>query len=153
MQIFVKFVISSIVVIVFVLLNAWCVQFLRFVWSSQVDTKETFLLTMKRLVSLPKASEVVVVRAPDKIYQEGKEVGSVIGTVTRGDNTLLFEMLADTANLRENLPFDYQTEQLRILSIQSRVGRSMHGTTSEGGKLVTQEYRDVIQDVTCMIVN
>ena len=149
MQPAIKLLISIIVVTVFVLLNVWGVQFLRFVWSSQIDTKETFWRTLKRFVSLPKVSEVIVVRAPDRIYQDGKEVGTVIGEVKREDSVVTFEMLSETADLKENLPFEYQKDHFRIISVKTRAGVNMRGTVSKDGKLIRQEYRDVMQDVTC----
>jgi hypothetical protein len=152
MQPFIKLLISVIVVIVFLLLNVWGIQILRFVWSSQIDTKETFWRSMKRFISLPKVSEVIVVRDPNKIYQNGKEVGDVVGQVKIEDTFIVFEMLTQTIDLKENLPFEYRKDRLRIKSVKKRVGRHIGSTVSKDGKMITQEYRDVMEDVTCQVL-
>ena len=92
---------------------------------------------------------MIVIRAPEKIYQDGKKVGTVVGQITRRGNTVIFEMLTETADLKENLPFEYQKERLRIMSVEMRVGKNFYATTSESGKLITQEYHDVLQKVVC----
>ena len=149
MQLLIKLVITAILVISFLVLFIWGVGILSFVWSSQIDTKETLWRMLKRLISPPKVAEVIAIRDPNRIYQNGKEVGNVTGPVDIKNDVVIFHKLSETSKLDEGRPFEYKEDHLKIISVGPRIGRQMTGTTSDSGKLLTTEQHDVIENVNC----
>jgi len=110
---------------------------LRWIWRSQIDVKET---GRKILETPQKSMDWVATRESDKIYQNGKIVGTVFGTVKESDQNTLFSGICDTSLLDENTPFDYQRNTFKIVS-RIRIG------FYDGGDAIGR--KNVITDVVC----
>jgi hypothetical protein len=93
--------------------------FLRGVWKGQIDIKETCSRIVGKLISEP---DFIAKRDPNKIYQNGKEVGMVSKSVQEKDGTIIFEELCETEELDREIPFEYQRLKLRILRIGATTG-------------------------------
>jgi len=149
MQLFIKLVITAILVIFFMVLLIWGVGILSFVWSSQIDTKETFWRMLRSIISPPKVAEVIATRDPNKIYQNGKEVGNVIGPVDIKNDVAIFHKLSGTSKLDESRLFEYKEDHLKIRSVGRRIGKEITSTSQESGELLTMEHLNVIEKVVC----
>lgn len=149
MQLFYKLVITIIIlVVIFLVVVRPLILFLHHVWTSQIDPRETIRRVLNRLFPKPQA-EIIATRDPNKIYQNGKEVGNVTGQVEIKNDLVIFHMLSETADLEEDHPLEYKKESFQIISTGSRSGIKITGTVSDGGKLTTTQEHDVIEDVTC----
>jgi len=115
--------------------------FLRGVWKGQIDIKQTCLRIARFFTKEP---DFIVKRDPNKIYQNGKEVGIVSGNVTENDSNMTFEELSETETLNRNLPFDYQRNTLRIMRIESVTGMKIC-TSNTDSKI----KKGVLSNVVC----
>jgi hypothetical protein len=101
--------------------------FVRTVWKSQIDPRATIARWIKKLQ--PEDS-VIATRDPTKIYQSGKAVGDVTGSVSTDGPKVVFKQLSNTGDLRADQPFEYQRSKLKIVSVASRVGMLVNMTES-----------------------
>lgn len=91
---------------------------LCFVWSHQIDVRETVRKWTRRGVQQP--IEQIATREPNAIYQNGKMVGHVSGEVQELEDKIIFDELYDTAELNRNQLFEWKREKLRVISIQGK---------------------------------
>jgi hypothetical protein len=89
--------------------------FLKGVWRGQIDIKETCLKIARKVIPW---TDVIAKRSHNKIYQNGREVGTVSGNVQEKNNTIIFEELCETENLNRDIPFEYQRHKLKIIRIE-----------------------------------
>ena len=134
MQFFVRLLITIIVVIVILVVVVPLIRFVWQTWNNPIDLKETVRRWFKS------QSEIIAVRDPKKIYQNGKEVGSVTGRVEeRNDDSIIFYELCETSELRRDHPFEYQNKTLKITKIGSEIRL----------KIGTPVKKNVLKDVVC----
>jgi len=110
-------------------------------FTKQVDFPTTFKNVFKSI--LQKYNDLVAVREPDRIYQNGIIVGDVTPSVGEYDDKILFSQLHNTSKLDTNEPFEYQRYKLKIISIKRRYGRRVTKYNT---------YVDVLQQVECAII-
>jgi len=115
--------------------------FLRGVWKGQIDLRETFSRIVRRVITEP---DFIAKRDPNKIYQNGKEVGVVSKNVQEKNDTIIFEELCETENLDRDIPFEYQRHKLRIIRIESIAGLKISASNTE-----TEAKKAVLTNVVC----
>ena len=116
MQFFYKGIIT-VVVLIFWFYPGYL--FLRMIWKSQIDPKAT----CSRIVTfLSPASEEIATREPDKIYQDGKVVGTVLGKIKETSQDFEFFVIYDTSQLNSNIPIEYKRHKLKIISNSPKIG-------------------------------
>jgi len=115
--------------------------FLRGVWKGQIDIKETCSRIVRKVITEP---DFIAKRDPNKIYQNGKEVGVVSKNVQEKNDTIIFEELCETENLDRDIPFEYQRHKLRIIRIESIAGLKISASNTE-----TEAKKAVLTNVVC----
>ncbi len=106
--------------------------------TNQVDFEETFKNVLKSIFQ--KNSDLIAVRKPEYIYQNGVIVGNVRPSVGEYDDKIIFSQLDNTSKLDINAPFEYKRYKLKIVNIKRKYGRSVTKYHS---------YVDVLQQVEC----
>lgn len=128
--------------------------FLSWIWTHQIDLKETILRFLK---SKPKEMvELIVTRDENTIYQNGQIVGNVSGNIKEINDKFIFDEIYNTSNLNRNLPIEYRREKLKIISIGSSTTekRTEKYIFSSGTPEVKSEVKhDVINNVICEKIN
>ncbi len=140
MEILLKVAVTAVVIC----LIYYQVVFLRTLWRSQLDPGTTF---SRVLGKFKPQSDIIAIREPNKIYQNGQVVGEVLGRVEAEGNRVKFQQLVNTTGLRADQPVEYQRTRLRIVSVKQRTG-VLQNMTDEG----TFVYRDVLGEVECELV-
>lgn len=135
MEILLKVAVTAVVVC----LIYYQVVFLRTLWRSQLDPGATF---SRVLGKLKLQSDIIAIREPNKIYQNGQVVGEVLGHVETKENRVKFQQLVNTTGLRADRPVEYQRLRLRIVAVRKRTGL-LANMTDQG----TFVYRDVLREV------
>jgi hypothetical protein len=115
--------------------------FLKGVWKGQLDAKETFSRLIKKFVSEP---DFIAKRDPNKIYQNGSEVGIVAGNVRENEDTITFEELSETERLNRAIPFGYKRHKLQIIKIEASAGLKITANTTNSKSL-----KAVLSNVVC----
>lgn len=117
--------------------------FLRGVWRSHIDPKET---ASKLIKSLILESNVIATRQVDKIYQNGQVVGTVAGNVGKTDDGVTFQHLCETAHLDREHPIEYGRRTLRITGFK---GFSMQRLVinQDGSSAIRS---DTLDEVVCV---
>jgi hypothetical protein len=115
--------------------------FLRGVWKGQIDIKETCSMIVRKVITEP---DFIARRDPNKIYQNGKEVGIVSKNVQEKNDTIIFEQLCETENLDRDVPFEYQRHKLKIIRIESIAGLKISASNTE-----TNAKKAVLTNVVC----
>jgi len=132
-QIVFKIAVTIILIIIPLYLILW-------LWGQQVDLKQTFWNIFKSISPVKK--EIIATRDPNKIYQDGKEVGNVTGNVSRTNEYILFEEVCDTGELNIRNPFEYGKYTLKVTHIDEIVGI----------KMGTHIKKEVKSGMKCMIL-
>jgi hypothetical protein len=114
------------------------------VCRSQVDLAETVRRWFKKASPL---ENVISVRDPSAIYQDGGVVGLVTGSVDQDDGVFVFRQLAETAGFRSEKPFEYGRERYRVLRIGSASGIKVIATPTG-----STARNAVLEDVVCELV-
>ncbi len=130
MEIFIKIIITLVVIIVSLKILLWT-------WTSQIDPKATL---QKYFNNKPKIADIVVTRDPNKIYQNRSSVGDVTGSVQTKDEQVIFAEITNTSSLKYNEPFEYQRVKLKIVKVGEMIGLQSDGRTTK---------QSVIKDVVC----
>ena len=134
MQFFVRLFITIVVVIVILVVVVPLIRFVWQTWNNPIDLKESVHRWFKS------QSEIIVIRDPKKIYQNGKEVGNVTGQVEeRNDDSIIFYELCETSELKRDHPFEYQNETLKITEVGHEVKF----------KIGTPNKNNVLENVVC----
>jgi len=115
--------------------------FLKGVWKGQLDIKETFSRITKKFVSEP---DFIAKRDPNKIYQNGNEVGIVSGNVRENDDTITFEELSETEGLNRDIHFEYKRHKLKIIKIEASAGFKITASTTN-----SKSHKAVLSNVVC----
>jgi hypothetical protein len=68
---------------------------LHWIWTSHIDPRATISRFLHKTTAPP---EWVATRESDKIYQDGKVVGDVLGAVEREGLTVRFAQIANTSS-------------------------------------------------------
>lgn len=115
---------------------------LRWIWKTQIDTKET----MKRLVTEApsKSMDWVATRDPNKLYQDGQIVANVFGEVEESEAKIIFHELCDTEKLQRNQPIQYKRWNLKIVSIGVISGMKITMSSNKANS-----KKAVLKDVIC----
>lgn len=129
------------VTVVFTVIWLWSVKWL---WTTQIDLAATFAKMAKKPFEAP---TWVATRDPRKPYQDGVAVGDVTGDVKEGTETVLFLQLANTGQLKHDLPIEYQRHRLRIVKVDATIGMKI-GMTDQGSQMLTS----VMEGVTCDVI-
>ena len=117
---------------------------LKWIWHNQIDLKETG----RQLLDTPKKSmDWVATRDDKKIYQAGKVVGTICGTVNISGNKIIFSEICDTELLDMKHPFEYKRDKLKIISNSGIYGTK--GVASPEGAI---SRKAVITDMVCEII-
>jgi len=111
---------------------------LSWIWTRQVDIKETFLGLLKKETSKP--VEWIATRDPNAIYQNGKIVGNVSRDVKEIGDRVIFYEIFNTSTLKKDLPLEYKRLKLKIIRIEKAMGVYSNGT---------EVKHSVIQNVVC----
>ncbi len=96
-------------------------------WSQQIDVKQTFLGLFKHKVV--KQAEWIATRNINNIYQEGIVVGVISGAVEKVEDKILFREICNTSQLNQNLPIEYGRQKLKIIKIDTIIGMFCDGRT------------------------
>ncbi|MCR4336534.1 MAG: hypothetical protein NUV91_01845 [Candidatus Omnitrophica bacterium] len=137
MEFFIKFTIT----IVFVVVFYYQTQFLKTMWSSQIDPIKTFQIFFRKLEPSP----VFVTRDPMKIYQSGNIVGSIGVEPTMQENILIFPELYETANFNSELFFEYKRYKLKVSKIERKIGTLVNMNGSKN-RVLRGVYCSIIKD-------
>lgn len=114
---------------------------LHWTWTSHIDLKATF---HKFVAQEPKIADVVVIRNPNKLYQNGIAIADITGTVKINDNIVFFTQIANVSGLDQSQPIEYERLKLKVIQVQSITG--MKVVASGKGSSVLQ---NVMEGVTC----
>jgi hypothetical protein len=134
---FLKLILSTVAIAVI----ASAVVFIHGLWSSQLDVTETLGRAWKKITF---QSDVVAVRDPDAIYQNGTKVGVVTAAVAPRGDLMVFEQLVDTSSLDRAQPFEYQRQRLRVVTVERQIG--LKSVVTSQGSSVRQA---VLENVVC----
>ena len=115
--------------------------FLWGVWKGQIDIKETSSRILRKVISEP---DFIAKRDPNKIYQNGKEVGIISKAVQEKDDTIIFGELCETEELDRDIPFEYQRRKLKIIRIESVAGLKISASSKD-----TNLKEGVLTNVVC----
>ena len=77
----------------------------------------------------------------NKIYQDNKVVGEIVGEVNTERSDIVFEQLNETSALKKNIPIEYQGVQYVIIRMDNYIKEY------EGKK--SKKVHDILQGVTC----
>jgi len=116
----------------------WQIVFLKWLWPTQIDVKATLSQFVKQ--AAPKI-DTIAIRDPNKIYQNGKEVGNIIGEVKNENDTIIFQKISETTNLDKKQPFDYKRDKYKIIKIKKSARLDI---SSSFGQL-----KDALTNVVC----
>ncbi len=133
-KILIKIIITIFGVIVFTF-------FLKGVWKGQLDIKETISRLAKKLVSEP---DFLAKRDPNKIYQNGNEVGVVCCEVRENGDIITFEELNETERLNGNIYFEYKRYKLKTIQVETITGLKI--STSSTNSI---SKKAVLSNVVC----
>ena len=129
---------TLVLIIVFVFSINW-------IWTHQIDVKETILGLFKKEVERP--VDWIATRDENAIYQNGEIVGNVTAKVDETEDKLIFHEICNTSELNQELPFEYGREKLRIIEIGSITGQKII-VTSSGSEI---KY-NIMENVVCQRV-
>ncbi len=96
--------------------------FCWWLWTHQLNPREMVVHPFsKRFKEVTEVfAELFPTKNPDHIYQNGKPVGRISGEVKEEINgKIIFQEIYDTADLKQDLPFEWKRERFRILSMES----------------------------------
>ena len=133
-----KIIGTLVLIIVFVFSINW-------IWTHQIDVKETILGLFKKEVERP--VDWIATRDENAIYQNGEIVGNVTAKVDETEDKLIFHEICNTSELNQELPFEYGREKLRIIEIGSITGQKII-VTSSGSEI---KY-NIMENVVCQRV-
>ena len=85
----------------------------------------------------------VTTREPNKIYQDGKAVGDVSGSVESKESTILFTQLSNAGAFNMQAPFEYQRSRLRVVRIDSAIGMKVE-MTDQGSRTLNGVFEGVL---------
>ena len=103
-------------IILSLLISSAAIVFLIWIWNHQIDTIETFKGYFRE-----KSKETVgwiATRDENKIYQEGSEVGKIIGEIKKIDGNYLFPEIHNSLALDSSKNFNYRRHIYRIIQIE-----------------------------------
>ena len=135
MEIVFKIFWTLVLIIVFVCSIIW-------IWTHQIDVKETILGFFKKEVERP--VDWIATRDENAIYQNGEIVGNVTAKVDETEDKLIFHEICNTSKLNHKLLFEYRREELKIIEIGSIIGQENIVTSSGWGI----KY-NIIRNVVC----
>lgn len=127
-----------------VLLTAIWFWSVKWLWTTQIDPRATFAKVATKPFEAP---SWVATRDPKKIYQNGVAVGDVTGDVKEVTDRIQFAQLANTGQLKRDVPIEYQRYRLRIVEVRAVIGMKSV-VTDQGSQLLTS----VMEGVTCQII-
>ena len=130
MEIVFKIFWTLVLIIVFVCSINW-------IWTHQIDVKETILGFFKKPV------DWIATRDENAIYQNGEIVGNVTEKVDETEDKLIFHEICNTSELNQELIFEYRREKLRIIEIGSIIGQE-NIVTSSGSEIKYNIIRNVV---------
>ena len=81
----------------------------------------------------------------NKIYQDNKVVGEIVGEVNTERSDIVFEQLNETSALKKNIPIEYQGVKYVIIRMDNYI-KEYKGKKSK-------KVHDILQGVTCRKVN
>ena len=137
MELFVKLFISLIIIF-------FSAKALHWTWTSQIDPKATL---HKYLNKEPKIAEIVVIRDPSKIYQDGNAVADITGQVQQTNGGIMFEQIANST-VEPSKVIKYQRSTYKIKQIERMIG--MKSVVSDKGSRVLQ---NILENVSCEKIN
>ncbi len=117
------------------------VTFLKWTWSTQIDPKATFARFLKK--AKPEV-DVIAIRDPNKIYQNGNVVGEVTGSVENTEGFIIFKQLCETTNLDRNAPFEHKRDKYQIVKITRSIGMKIVASTTN-----SEQKTAVLEDIFC----
>ena len=120
-----KIAVTALVVII----SLW---FILWLWGQQVDLRQTWRNIVKRCS--PVDRDIIATRDQKKIYQGGKEVGSITGKVTMGEESIVFEEVCDSEGLNITQPFKYERYTVKVAHIDEIVGVQIGNPVKTGVK-------------------
>ena len=138
MEIVFKIFWTLVLIIVFVCSINW-------IWTHQIDVKETILGFFKKEVERP--VDWIATRDENAIYQNGEIVGNVTAKVDETEDKLIFHEICNTSELNRELPFEYGREKLQIIEIGSITEQKII-VTSRGSEI---KY-NIMENVVCQRV-
>ena len=138
MEIVFKIFWTLVLIIVFVCSINW-------IWTHQIDVKETILGFFKKEVERP--VDWIATRDENAIYQDGEIVGNVTAKVDETEDKLIFHEICNTSELNRELPFEYGREKLQIIEIGSITGQKII-VTSSGSEI---KY-NIMENIVCQRV-
>lgn len=131
----IEFIFKLVTTIIFVFILYW-------LWTHQIDMKDTFLSPIKKIIEKP--IDWIETRDSNAIYQNDKIVGNITGAVTEVDNKLIFTEICNTSALNRSMPFEYRREKLKVIKIGPTIGQ--YSSVTNNSTVVKQS---VIKDVVC----
>ena len=134
MEIVFKIFWTLVLIIVFVCSIIW-------IWTHQIDVKETILGFFKKKVE--RLVDWIATRDENAIYQNGEIVGNVTAKVDETEDKLIFHEICNTSELNQELLFEYRREKLRIIEIGSIIGQE-NIVTSSGSEIKYNIIRNVV---------
>ena len=112
-------IIKIVITIFFTFFIYYQIVFVKWMWFTQIDQKETFVRNWKRVKP---ESDIFAIRYPNKIYQEGQIVGEITGEIETLEDSVIFRELCETSSLKEKEPFEHKRNKYRIIKINGRSG-------------------------------
>ena len=131
------------IILTVVFTGVWLIG-VRWVWTNQLDPRATVSRFSEKTLALP---EWVATRDPNKLYQNGRAVGDVTGTVDQRDGQVRFVQLANTTDFDRSKPFEYQRLTLRVQSLGAIIGMKSE-VSDQGSRVLTA----VLENVSCTVV-
>ena len=131
------------IILTVVFTGVWLIG-VRWVWTNQLDPRATVSRFSEKTLAPP---EWVATRDPNKLYQNGRAVGDVTGTVDQRDGQVRFVQLANTTDFDRSKPFEYQRLTLRVQSLGAIIGMKSE-VSDQGSRVLTA----VLENVSCTVV-
>ena len=89
---------------------------LAWIWTHQIDPTETFKRFFRERAE--KTVDWIVTRDENKIYQDGEEVGKVIGEIKEVEGKFMFQEFHNSFALELSKTFDYRRHIYRIIQVE-----------------------------------
>ncbi|MCP4649957.1 MAG: hypothetical protein GY853_07770 [PVC group bacterium] len=118
------------------------IVFVKYIWTSHIDVKATLFQFVKQ--ATPR-TDTIAIRDPSKIYQNGEQVGSIIGAPKIEENIIVFEKISETKNLKREQFFEYKRDKYKIIKIEKS---AVLDISSSSGQL-----NHTLTNVTCEKIN
>jgi hypothetical protein len=120
------------------------------IWRSHVDPSATLTKIVGLFQKPP--TELIATREDNALYQDGKIVGRVIGTIEEQESVLVFEEVTDTSNLKRNESMEFRRMKIKFEGPLNFTGITINTLVSDSGQSSSVSSA-IIPNMRCRIIS